>query len=315
MVPLFAFSLLSALVDVFAGARLQQVDPGAVAAVAFTLTGVVFCTAAVVRMRWKPLVAVARAHARDLLVVNVTTALSWLSLLYALKLMEPAVANVVSIAIGPAFTVVMQMLWWRRDKVLPGEFVSAVGILATLVLLVWASLTGESGVGARDLTAMSLGVFAAVVSGAATSANVVFSARLGAAGVDVPTVMGLRFGLVAVGGWVMAGFAGFQALGEAVVPGVVVAVIGVSVPAYLVQVGVRRVPPMTASMVISLAPVLTLLLQLFDTRLEFSTISAVGIAVITLFIGVGLLARRSAQRPAPPPTAENEDIVHAVRDH
>ncbi|MGW1200715.1 EamA family transporter [Streptomyces sp. NPDC002536] len=312
MVPLFVFSALSALVDVFAGDRLQRVDPGSVAAVAFTATGAVFCTAALVRLRWARLVAVVREHGRDLAVLNLSTAVTWLTLLYALKLMEPAIANVVSIAVGPACTVVLQAVWWRRDRVLPGEVVSSCGILATLVVLVWMSLAGRSGVGAQELAPMLLGVLAAVVSGAASAANVVFSARLGASGLDVPTVLGLRFGAVAVGGWVLAGTGGAGELPRAVPPGLVVAVIGVAVPAYLVQLGVRRVTPMTASMIISLAPAMTLLLQMADPRLSFSPSSAVGIAVITALIGAGLLARRGERRPTV--VQEKGDSTHALRD-
>jgi drug/metabolite transporter (DMT)-like permease len=311
MPALFMFSVLSALVDVFAGERLQRVDPGAVAAVAFTLTGGVFCGAAVWRLRRSRLALVIREHGRDLLILNLTTAVTWLALLYALKLMEPAIANVVSIAIGPAVTAAMQALWWKQDRVLLGETLSAVGILLTLVLLVWASLSGDSAIGGRGTVAMSLGVCAAVVSGAASAGNVVFSARLGAAGLDVPTVMGLRFGLVAVSGWALVGGTGVGQVPDALVPGAVVAVIGVAVPAYLVQIGVRKVPPMTASMVITLAPAMTLLLQLFDSRLAFSPTSAAGIAAITVFIGIGVLVRESARRAAPAPSTDREDVVHA----
>ncbi|MFD7664058.1 EamA family transporter [Streptomyces sp. NPDC059788] len=310
MAALFVFSLFSALVDVFASERLQHVDPGSVAAVAFTLTGLFFCVLTAVRLRPARLVAAVRAHAADLVVLNITTAVTWLTLLYALKLMEPAVTNVVSIAVGPAFTVLLQVLWWKRDRVLPGEVLSSIGILLTLAGLVWASLDGRSGVGDRAALAMTLGLCAAVASGAGGAANVVFSARLGAAGVDVPTVMGLRFALVAAVGWTLAGFSGAEQLGRALVPGAVVAVIGVSIPAYLVQIGVRKVTPMTASMICSLAPAMTLLIQLADSRLTFSVPSAVGITVITVFIAAGLLARRGA----PPAAVVQEGKTHAVSD-
>ncbi|MEV0599244.1 EamA family transporter [Streptomyces sp. NPDC050315] len=309
MAALFVFALFSALVDVFAAQRLQHLDPGSVAAVAFTLTGVFFCGLTLLRTRPARVLAVARAHAADLLVLNVTTAVTWLSLLYALKLMEPAVANVVSIAIGPACTVLLQYLWWRKGRVLPGELLSALGIVLALAGLVWASLDGRSGVGDRAAAVMALGVCAAVASGAGGAANVVFSARLGAAGVDVPTVMGLRFGLVAAAGWLLAATGDTARLGEALLPGAVVAVIGVGIPAVLVQIGVRRVTPVTASMICALAPALTLLLQLADKRLTFSVPSAVGIAVITVLIGLGLLARRGAP---PAAVAQEGKKIHAL---
>ncbi|MGI5468207.1 EamA family transporter [Streptomyces sp. CA-132043] len=309
MPALFAFALFSALVDVFAAHRLQHLDPGSVAAVAFTLTGAFFCGLTLLRTRPARLLAVVRAHAADLLVLNLTTAVTWLSLLYALKLMEPAVANVVSIAIGPACTVLLQYLWWREDRVLPGELLSALGIVLALAGLVWASLDGRSGVGDRAAATMALGVCAAVASGAGGAANVVFSARLGAVGVDVPTVMGLRFGLVAAAGWLLAATGDTGRLGAALLPGAVIAVIGVGVPTVLVQIGVRRTTPVTASMICALAPALTLVLQLADSRLAFSVPSALGIALITALIGCGLLARRGV----PPAAAAREgNRTHAL---
>lgn len=314
MIPLLVFSALSALVDVFAGDRLQHASPGAVAAVAFSLVGVACCGLALVRRRPAGLLALVREHGRDIAVLNVATAVTWLSLLYALKLMEPAIANVVSIAIGPAFTVVLQALWWRRVAVLRSEALVSAGILAVLVALVWFSVIGHSSVGRVSLPAMSTGVSAAVLSGAGAAATVVFSARLAGAGVDVGTVMGVRFGVVAVCGWVMAAFAGTARLPTAVVPGVVIAVIGVGVPAWLVQLGVRRVSPATASLIVSLAPAMTLLLQLADARLAFSAYSAAGIAVITVLIGIGLLARRGRPAGDGVPSHLSEESAHALSD-
>ena len=310
MPQLLLFTVLSALVDVFAGNRLQHTDPGSVAAVAFTAVGVVFCATAAARTRWRPLLAVARRHSRDLLALNLATAVTWVSLLYALDWMEPAVANVVSIAIGPAFTVIMQALWMRGDRMPAGQIAAAGGILVVLALLIASSIAGYSAVGHHRAALLAAGAAAAVVSGAASAATLVFSARLSAAGLDVRTVLGLRFPLVAVAGWVLVALSGGRRLGSAVTTGLVVAVIGVALPALLIQLGIRRVTPLTASMIITLAPAVTLLLQLADPRLAFSPRSTVGIAVITVLIGFGLLTRRDGRRARRPEQEEEEQ--HAL---
>lgn len=46
-----------------------------------------------------------REQRADVLAINGTTAVTWLSMLYALKFLEPAIVNVISLAIGPALTV------------------------------------------------------------------------------------------------------------------------------------------------------------------------------------------------------------------
>jgi drug/metabolite transporter (DMT)-like permease len=250
-----------------------------------------------------PLLAFAMFTATlDVYAGNVTTAVTWLSMLYALKFLEPAVVNVISLAIGPALTVLLGTFLRRGSSVLRGEIAAAIGICGLLVVLVWASLAGHSGVGERPATEIVLGIVLTLVCGLASTGNVIFSKRLSDAGSSPRSVPATRFGPMLVIGWVFVALDDAPRLGEAFVPSAVIAVIGVALPMYLFQVGVRHTEPITASLITTLSPVFALLLQLPDPRLRPSAISLASIVAITAVVAAGVFVRaRVTRRRSPDP--------------
>jgi drug/metabolite transporter (DMT)-like permease len=299
LAPLAAFAFFSAAVDVYAGDVLQRIDPIVLAALSFTAVGVV--TVAVNELRgpggtWSEM----RRHPVDVIALNLTTAVTWLSLLYALKYVEPAVANVVSIAIGPACTVLLLPLWGRGGRPLRVEAVASTAIVALIAILVWASFAGHSAVAAARPERIAIGLIGAVVSGIASALNIIFSKRLSVAGLPPVSVMAVRYFAVVAITWPLAVGTSAAAFHQALFPALVVGVIGIAVPMYLLQYGIRHVEAITAAMVINLAPALTFGLQFFDGRLRQSAISLACIAGITLLVMAGVAARiRADHRTAP----------------
>jgi drug/metabolite transporter (DMT)-like permease len=302
---LLPYPVLSATVDVYAGHGEQSLDPAVVAAIAFTLTVAVFAVPAarhrpaVPAARHRPATPAARHrpaaplrdHLRDAAALNVTTALTWISLLYALKFLEPAVVNAVSLAIGPAVTVVAGPLLRRGTSVLAAEAVVAAAVLATIAVLCWGSADGLTSIGNVGLGRGAAGLAATLASGLGSAGTFIYAKRLSEAEVSPQTVLSSRFYLTAAVSWVIAAASGLPRFGASLLPGLVVAVVGVAVPAYLLQLGVRHAEPITVSLIDNLAPVLTYLLQLTDGRLRPSAFSLSGILAITVLITAGVVAR------------------------
>jgi drug/metabolite transporter (DMT)-like permease len=284
---LLPYPVLSATVDVYAGHGEQSLDPSVVAAIAFTLTVLIF---AVPVARHRPAVPT-RGHLRDAAALNATTALTWISLLYALKFLEPAVVNAVSLAIGPAVTVVAGPLLRRGTSVLATEAVVAAGVLVTIAVLCWGSADGLTSIGNVGLGRGAAGLAATVASGLGSAGTFIYAKRLSESGVSPQAVLSSRFYFTAAVSWVIADAGGLPRFGASLLPGLVVAVVGVAAPAYLLQLGVRYAEPITVSLIDNLAPVLTYLLQLTDGRLRPSAFSLSGILTITVLITVGVVAR------------------------
>ncbi len=321
--PLVGFAALTAAVDVYAGNRLQSFDPLAMAAVSFSLTAAFFLGLDVLRKGLAAALRPLTAQRRDVLALNVSTAVTWLSMLYALKYLEPAVVNVVGLAIGPVLTVLFGPLLRRGATVLRAEAVVSGGICLCIALLVWGSVTGRSGVGAVDAGDAALGLVLTLVCGLASTANVIYSKRLSEAGLGPQSVLSVRFFLTIVVTWAGVGFSEQPRLGAVFLPAAVIAVIGVGVPLYLIQVGIRHTEPITASLLCTLSPLFAYLLQLPDRRLTQSTLTLLCILAITVLVGVGTAARgrydrRNRPRPgeaAPAPARAGAGAAAAGTDN
>jgi drug/metabolite transporter (DMT)-like permease len=296
---LLPYPVLSAVVDVYAGHGEQALDPAVVAAIAFTLTVVMFAVPGAVARQ--PAAAWLRAlggHRRDVVALNVSTALTWICLLYALKYLEPAVVNAVSLAIGPAVTVMAGPLLRRGTSVLPAEAVVSAALLVTIAVLCWGSADGLTSIGHVGSGPGAAGLAATLLSGLGSAGTFIYAKRLSEAGVSPAAVLSSRFWLTAAVSWVVAAASGVPRLAGSLLPGAVVAVVGVAVPAYLLQVAVRYAEPITVSLIDNLAPVLTYLLQLLDGRLHPSGFSLSGVLTVTGLITAGVIARaRHDARP------------------
>lgn len=119
-----------------------------------------------------------------MIVLNVVAAVTWLSLLYALRYLEPAIVNVVAFAIGPALTVLFGPLLRRGSTVLGAELAVAIGILALIGMLMWASAAGRSSLGELDPRYAAVGLALSVVCGLACTGNVLYSKRLSDGGLS-----------------------------------------------------------------------------------------------------------------------------------
>jgi drug/metabolite transporter (DMT)-like permease len=288
--PLLCYALLSASVDVYAAHQEQSLDPIAVGAISFTIAALVFGVPQGAR-RGIAMLRPLRTHPFDVAALNVAIAVTWLFLLYALKLLEPAVVNSVALAIGPALTVLLGPTLRRGTTVLPAEVAAAAGILAFIGILSWASLAGMSGLRHIGAGAATLGLAATILSGLGTTGNVIYSKRLSEAGYRPGEVLPIRYFLMIGICWALVADGHGQRLAATFVPAAVIALIGVVGPNYLVQLGLGQTEPITVALLANLAPVLTYLLQLLDSRLRPSALSLAGVLGITTLVAAGVIAR------------------------
>ncbi|WP_437606709.1 DMT family transporter [Sorangium sp. So ce834] len=291
MTPLLLFAAFSAALEIYAGNRLQALSPILVAAISFTLVAALFLGGLIARRGAAAACLPLRTRRRDVAAINLSTAASWLSMLVALKHLEPAVVNVVSLAIGPALTVLLGALLRRRGSVLVTEMVASLGICAFIALLVWGTFTGRSGVGHVGAGNAAIGVLLTLTCGLASTISVIYSKRLSDAGQSPESVLAIRFFLTIAVTWTIAGTSEMASLAAALLPATVITGIGVALPLYLIQLGIEHTEPITASLITSLSPLVAFLLQLLDRRLQPSVLTLAGVVGITSLVAAAAMAR------------------------
>lgn len=304
-VPLAGFAFLTAALDVFAGNQLQAHDPATVAAISFTLATIFFLGGDMIRRGPAAALRPLRDNRYDVIMINVTTAVTWLSMLYALKFLEPAIVNAVGLALGPLLTVLVSPVLRPGTKVLRTEIVISLLIGVMIAMLAWGSFTGRSGVGEVSTMDTMIGIALTLLTGLGSVTNVIYSKRLSEADLKPQSVLAVRFFLMLAVTWVLVAVNDAPGISAAFVPSLVIAVVGVGVPLYLLQVGIKHTEPITASILLTLSPLFAFFLQLPDQRLTPSVITFIGVVGIVVFVAISTVARmRHDARAAAAVTSE-----------
>lgn len=293
---LLAYDVLSSGNEVFVANRLQVVDPPLLLLVVFSVTACGFLVTQVKRSA--AFLVELRADRRDVALLNVFSALTWIGYFAALRSVEPAVVTTVAAAVGPVLTIMLTPLLRSGSPVARTEVVAAVGIVAALLLLVASAVTGRSAVGHAPITTQVMGLAASLLAGLAIVLTVLYSKRLYDRRWTPASVMASRFWLLIVAAGVAVPLTGppppiSAADGLTIV---VIVVAGTIAPLYCLQLGIERVDPVLVAILVSLVPVFTLLLQSFDARLHLSPPSAVGVSLATVLVVVAVVLRTRRQQ-------------------
>lgn len=291
LVPLLGYMVLVAGTDVFTGNRLQSLNPVTVGALSFTFAAILLLGLSVARKGLAPTLRPLRTHRHDVLAINIMTAVVWLTLLFALKYLEPAVVSVVAFAVGPALTMILGRLLRRGSSILPTELVVSLVILVLIGVLGWGSVDGLSSLGDIGSTKAVLGLVLGVVCGLACTGNTIYAKRLDDGGLSPLSTLAVRYFVMIGVSWLWVAMIPNPAIAPAILPSLAIALIGVSLQNYLGQVGIKYVEPITASLLDTLSPVVTFALQLFDSRLHPSVLTLACTIGITLLVALGVVAR------------------------
>lgn len=235
-----------------------------------------------------------------LVVLNVGTAVTFLSFFHALKLIEPAIAVAVNIGIGPVLAV---LIAWRQAREAPARhrLLVCAGILLGCAVLCMATLQGSgSATSARDAwSGPWAGLAASALAGVGTVLITVSSRALVDRGWQSGAVLAHRFYLVIPASLLLslgADTAGIDWTRDLVIVLLAVTLAGVLAPLYLLQLGIRRCDPYTVMVTMTALPVLTFLIEGFSPAYAWSWTTAAGLLILT----ASLLADIAHRRPKPP---------------
>lgn len=241
---------------------------------------------------------------REVLAVNVTTVVAWMSYFAALRLVEPAAVNLVFSGVAPAAVAFWSLLGLRSgaDR-RPGRFESSLhwALIGTVAAVAVIVSSGLSGVTRLNPVLGLLGIALAAFSGIIIAAETIISKRMNEAGISALSIVGVRFSLVTA----VAALMVIRAPGElsrlsswAIAEQSLVFLLILVGPIYLGQVGLKFTNPLLSNVIGALGPITTLALQATVGVVPLSSAMLVATAVyaIIAIAAAGVGAASSAQR-------------------
>ncbi len=232
---------------------------------------------------------------KPLLLLNASTALTFLSFFYALKVVEPAIASAINVGVGPLFAVLIT-LGMTGVRPTGQRLMICLGILAGCAVLAVSATQGDGG-GTASATAAGWGVLASIATGCGAVLITVASKALLDRGWKSGAVLAHRFYLILPVSLALAlATSDFFAIDWSVrllLTAGAVATFGVIVPLYLLQVGIRRTDPYTVMVTMASMPLITFAIQGLSPAYAWTWLTAVGLSIITAFIIIDLIRGRT----------------------
>jgi drug/metabolite transporter (DMT)-like permease len=296
-----AYAVLAAANGVTAAMLLQEIDIAAFTFVSFLCAALMFYAVRRYRERNGPSQVLALGLGkREIGALNITTGLSWILMYVAYANMEPAVAATLMCSVGPFVAITFEKAAAGPARPARARWALAGGFVAGGAVLFYGSLSGRSAVVGFDQSRILLGAAGAIGCGYFMTVSTVYLKRLSVRGFRTDQVMAHRFYLLLA---VTGAYALWQQtlLETVLAHGALIAglsVIGVVFPMVLLQRGITLGTPFLTMVVMAGAPLVSIVLQLFDGRLAVSPLSLIGVGMTFV---VSIAAIRIVLAPASAP--------------
>lgn len=290
------FVFFSAFRDVYFSGVFQAFSFFEIVVVAFSLCTV--CFAALTALKEPRQFPKLLRNWPDVLMVNISTAVAWLSYFYGLQKLEPSIAHTVHVGIGPITITTLACFGVHISRPAPVRSVEKVchfGVLFSLLLISAVVLAGVSGLGSYGAGAGLLSVAAPYLSGSVITLSGLFAKRMNEKGISPGAILAVRFILIVLVSliFVQTSESGFAAGSHDQLLYIALAAAALIVlPLYFQQLGIARIPPISTRVVMSLGPILVFLLQAFEERLAYSPYT---LTCIVLYSSFALLSNYTRQ--------------------
>ena len=273
---LLGSAVLTSISQVFYAHHVQSVHPFLFTGISFLITALYFQLFAATQkmtVHWA-------TDKKPLFKLNIASALTFLSFYFALKYVEPAIVSALEMGVAPLFLVVLLLL--QRQKISKRKWLISIGTLAACLLLIWAVFSGASGIGMMLSFELLLGIFASIVAGIGAVFCSEYSKELSNRGWSSSMILAKRYIAIII---ISIGFTYdiiIPYFMDNIVWILLVTVGGVLLPNYLLQKGIQYTNTFLVMMSLSFIPVLTFFFQLFDTRIQFSVVTCIGVLLLFL---------------------------------
>lgn len=229
--------------------------------------------------------------------LNIATACTFISVFVALKVIGPASVGAIEIGVGPIFAALFAVIL-MAEHVGKGRAVICVGILLGCFILGYAALDAtDQNQGHRDII---FALFLSILAGAGAVVISMASKSLMTKGWNQAAVLSHRSYViipVSFGLWLLGGYESVAWTLNLTIEVVVIGAISVIIPLYLLLVGLKHCDVYTVMVTMAVQPCVTFTLEYMSSGYNPSTLTAIGISIITTFVilDVILTTKRASQ--------------------
>ncbi|WP_369435941.1 EamA family transporter [Lysinibacillus fusiformis] len=278
VLSLIISAILSSISQVYYANRVQAVHPFLFTGVSFLITTLYFqffATRQKTHVQWQQATP-------PLLKLNIASILAFMGFYFALKYIEPAIVSSLEMGLGPLFVILIAIQ--QKQAVKRAQLIIAMGTLGACLVLIYAVFTGKSAMLMWNQFSI-LGVLASILCGLGAVLCTLYSKQLSELGWTSSMILSKRFyGIIT-----LSLIATYDVLLNYLLANIgwvlLMTLLGVLVPMYLLQKGIHYCEPFLVMMSLCFIPVFTFFFQLFDSRLQWSTMTFVGV-ILLLFLGM-----------------------------
>lgn len=259
------------------GTLLQAVASPLYVLVGMSLTALVALGFVRFRLPEKGLSAIALA--------NLWTAVSFLSMFFALKHLPPSIFASIEIGMSLLVAVLLSLI---QTRAWPHSYraLACIGIVAGCSLLAWFEVS-ESTVSTSGMMVW-IAIAASMATGVSSVLNVSSCQALAGLGWSSCSVLAHRFyaTIAAAAIWfALDGGVGVEELDLALFPAIAfVSAVGILAPLLLLQVALRRVDKLTIMVCMAAQPSISFLLSALSPAYGWNVVTLLGVGVVTFFV-------------------------------
>ena len=282
------FVVLAGMREVYFADILRQIDIFVLISGVFTITAVVFF---VLRLgSLSELISMVRLNLREVILINLSTAIGWFTLILALRSVEPAIVSSIANSLVPVATLAIGPVMLAEFRSTRGDLLCALGVVLCVFWLMYISLSGQSFVANDNRLAVTYGLVSVFVSGLTASVNTIAAKRLALRGFAAGDTMAVRFYILILFslGWLFVRQIPLQLRLDQIVVVVVIALIGISFPIYVLQLGIARLDVKSVALIMGATPVATYVVQVAKGGFGFSFYSLIGVIMTFVFVSLGI---------------------------
>lgn len=271
------YCLFSAFSRVYANHLLQAQDPIQFCFYIFSIGACFFILLNTPKNR--ALIAKVKTHWRTVLLLNVTTFGSWFFLIYPLKYLEPALVSIITLSIGPIFSLLLGKNWNKQSTRL--DYIAALGLCLTTFYVTQLCMQTTT----YSLLIILFSLLCCFIVGFSIVLNGFQTRKLLDQHFSSQDILAIRFFLLVLISFCLSLKHNdihhiLQNLHHHLL---LAACVFVIIPLFLIQVSMRGLKPITISL---LMPFMPILIYFFEWKIMPASFSAILAALFFTLLGV-----------------------------